>query len=349
MVRTKKEGWLQGFITLTTFTTWHKDFEWNSLVKEAGISDDDKRAYRWDYDNKLASALQAQERDGDPNGEGIVWDRVAEVSLLGALGCGSQLLQLLIDELETGEKYDYLVLQATDNAVGFYEKMGFTRVGAICKPDLEAVAEQHAEAQRQREAKALERERQRQGRLVDKEVVKSERERQLVEAAKKNTGAWREACKLVLQQLLESPDASRIKWPTTVPQEQIAASLTHAQSALETQETAKKKKEDKDEVKYRDTSHFVCDVTRLLTLAEAQCDSDEIHTACSNLKRLFKSAWQQVGEHKVAADTSSKRFFIYIDVLWESKQGFRLYEVHGEVEDKGPNKVKILTSPLYNH
>ena len=43
MVRTQREGWLQGFITLTTFTTWHKDFEFNSLVKEAGISDDDKR------------------------------------------------------------------------------------------------------------------------------------------------------------------------------------------------------------------------------------------------------------------------------------------------------------------
>lgn len=45
MVRTKREGWLQGFITYTTFTTWHKDFEWNSLVKEAGISDDDKRYF----------------------------------------------------------------------------------------------------------------------------------------------------------------------------------------------------------------------------------------------------------------------------------------------------------------
>jgi hypothetical protein len=136
MVRTQREGWLQGFITLTTFTTWHKDFEFNSLVKEAGISDDDKRCasvcssrcstgppprvrllagcrpcwcsflafllcfsllcfcahlwdpdlcqnmpaliystYRWDYDNKLALELQEQQRDGDPNGEGIVWHR----------------------------------------------------------------------------------------------------------------------------------------------------------------------------------------------------------------------------------------------------------------------------------
>ena len=69
------------------------------------------------------------------------------MSLLGALGCGAQLLQLLIEELETGDKYDFLVLQATDNAIGFYEKMGFTRVGAISKPDEEAVAAQHAEAQ----------------------------------------------------------------------------------------------------------------------------------------------------------------------------------------------------------
>jgi len=45
MVRSKQQGWLQGFITLTTFTTWHKDYEWNSLVKEAGISDDDKRYF----------------------------------------------------------------------------------------------------------------------------------------------------------------------------------------------------------------------------------------------------------------------------------------------------------------
>ena len=50
--------------------------------------------------------------------------RVAEVSLLGALGGGAQLLQLIIDELETGDTYDLLVLQATDNAIGFYIMKG---------------------------------------------------------------------------------------------------------------------------------------------------------------------------------------------------------------------------------
>ena len=38
---------------------------------------------------------------GDPDGEGIVWPRVAELSLLGALSCGGWLLQLVLDGLET--------------------------------------------------------------------------------------------------------------------------------------------------------------------------------------------------------------------------------------------------------
>ena len=30
-VRSSKTGWLQGFVTCTTFTTWHRDFRWDSL------------------------------------------------------------------------------------------------------------------------------------------------------------------------------------------------------------------------------------------------------------------------------------------------------------------------------
>ena len=43
LVRSEKEGFLQGFITATTFTTWHKDFEWNSIAREANISEEEKR------------------------------------------------------------------------------------------------------------------------------------------------------------------------------------------------------------------------------------------------------------------------------------------------------------------
>ena len=51
-------------------------------------------------------------RDGDPEGEGVIWPHVAEVSLLGGLGAGKLLLELVVEELEAhGSPYDFLVLQ----------------------------------------------------------------------------------------------------------------------------------------------------------------------------------------------------------------------------------------------
>ena len=43
---------------------------------------------KYDEDGSLAKALQATVRSGDPWEEGIVWPRIAEISLLGGLGCG---------------------------------------------------------------------------------------------------------------------------------------------------------------------------------------------------------------------------------------------------------------------
>jgi hypothetical protein len=259
---------------------------------------------------------------------------VAEVSLLGALGCGRQLLQLLIEELETGDKYDYLVLQATDNAIGFYEKMGFTRVGAVSRPDEEAVAAQMAEAQRQREAKALLRERQRQHKLADKDTVKGERERLLVEAAKQQAGGWREACREVLQRLLQSPDANKLPWPKVLPDNQVAKNLVSARAALD--ETSKA--QTKNQPKYSDTEHFVRDIKRLLQLTMApHTIGEHVYDACARLLQLFNAEWRQLGEHAAAVD--SKRYFIYVDILWEQKQHFRLFELHGTVEQKSASKA----------
>ena len=257
------------------------------------------------------------------------------MSLLGALGCGAQLMQMLIDELETGDKYDFLVLQATDNAVGFYEKMGFTRVGAISKPDEEAVAAQHAEAQRQREAKALERERQRQGKVVEKDVVKLDRERFILEAAKQQEGSWRSACRGVLRDLMDSPHASKVRWPEELPQGQVAKNFSQARAALD----ASSKPKDR---KYKDTEEFVCDIVRLLRLAMAANEvGDQVHAACSCLLDIFKSAWKDLGENTEMAEDSSTRFYIYVDVMWESRQGFRLFELFGDIEDKGPSKAHV--------
>ena len=83
------EGWLQGFITMTTFTVWQRAFRWDSHAPESGISDEDMSERKWDTDNKLARELEKQFRDGDPDAEGIIWNNLAEISLLGGLGCGS--------------------------------------------------------------------------------------------------------------------------------------------------------------------------------------------------------------------------------------------------------------------
>jgi len=205
-----QKGQLQGFITLTTFTNWQKNFKWDSGNEasfhyddaeeeekeeeedskpeeeedQASVDEDDeiyagedsyhtpisarkrnkskssqssrkqpykkkpeleekkslKKVRKMDSDGSLAHELGKTVRLGDPYNEGIVWPRIAEVSLLGALGCGKQLLKMAIEHLEfqkpsANANYDYLVLQATDNSIGFYESVGFVRVGAVTYED----------------------------------------------------------------------------------------------------------------------------------------------------------------------------------------------------------------------
>ena len=151
-------GRLQGFIHATTFTNWQRSFRWDSLHEDAYACDEDvMKGILTDLEGErlrddaivspitgnkgeLAREMQSSLRCGDPWNEGIVWPRIAEISLLGAIKCGKQLVSLMIDRLEripASEKqnYDYVVLQATDNSVPFYESMGFVRVGAITKDE----------------------------------------------------------------------------------------------------------------------------------------------------------------------------------------------------------------------
>lgn len=88
-------GMLQGFITVTTFTNYQKSFRWDSLHEAAFSFDDEElsmeraRGLRaWDSDGSLAAAMQSTVRCGDVWNEGIVWPRIAEISLLGGLGTG---------------------------------------------------------------------------------------------------------------------------------------------------------------------------------------------------------------------------------------------------------------------
>lgn len=142
---------LQGFLTVTTFTTWQHWFKWDSITPQAHVlydsddeapDDDDAEVTRlqWhkrrlvDGEGVLAAELNAQIHCGDPTGEGVIWPHLAEISLLGALGCGGTLVRTALRELEQGDnQYTHIVLQAAENSVAFYEKMGFVRVGAVAK------------------------------------------------------------------------------------------------------------------------------------------------------------------------------------------------------------------------
>jgi hypothetical protein len=70
------EGWLQGFITTTTFTVWQRAFRWDSLAPENGFSVEEMTDRKWDSDNMLACELEMQDRAGDPDAEGIIWPKV---------------------------------------------------------------------------------------------------------------------------------------------------------------------------------------------------------------------------------------------------------------------------------
>lgn len=130
-IRHKNGGWLQGFIMMTDFTTWTHYFKWDSGHSANGI--DRHNTVGLIDDGTLASELEEQFRSGDPLGEGVVWPTVAEISLVGALGCGEYLVQMSLEDIARRGCYEYVVLEATETSRSFYEKFGFVRVGAVCK------------------------------------------------------------------------------------------------------------------------------------------------------------------------------------------------------------------------
>eukprot|EP00635_Sarcinochrysidales_sp_CCMP3193_P013538 CAMPEP_0118903160 /NCGR_PEP_ID=MMETSP1166-20130328/8140_1 /TAXON_ID=1104430 /ORGANISM="Chrysoreinhardia sp, Strain CCMP3193" /LENGTH=1126 /DNA_ID=CAMNT_0006842385 /DNA_START=38 /DNA_END=3418 /DNA_ORIENTATION=+ len=131
VLRTTQERWLQGFAIVTTFTTWTPYLRFTNTAVGAAVTLDDAET-RVIADDDLVGELQACRRAGDFEAEGVVWPKVAEFSLLGSLGFGGKLAKIVLDELASArDRYDYVVLQATDQAVPFYEKLGFARVGAV--------------------------------------------------------------------------------------------------------------------------------------------------------------------------------------------------------------------------
>jgi len=133
-IRTEDEQQrLQGFIWYTTFTTWTHWFKWDSTAPRAGLKGSNRHGIRWDKSGELSAELEAQQRSGDPTQEGVIWPRVGEIAVMSGLECGGFLLQLVLEEMRSKGLYDYVVVQATESSAGFYDRMGFIRVGALAK------------------------------------------------------------------------------------------------------------------------------------------------------------------------------------------------------------------------
>lgn len=133
-IRHRKGGWLQGFVMITPFTTWTCYFKWDSLHVKSGMvhSHHNCPDYNWDSTGSFSAELEEQPRSGDPHKGGVVWSTIAEISIVGGLGCGELLVKLALDEARC-KGYDYVVLQATETSRPFYEKLGFCRVGAVAR------------------------------------------------------------------------------------------------------------------------------------------------------------------------------------------------------------------------
>ena len=131
-IRHKEGGWLQGFMLWTNFTTWTHFFKWDSMAQQSGVQSTPAQM-RADRDGSLANELEACSRSGDPLVGGIVFPEIAEIALVGGLGCGEYLLRMALDGIRAEGRYKFVVLQATDTSKGFYERFGFVRVGAVCR------------------------------------------------------------------------------------------------------------------------------------------------------------------------------------------------------------------------
>lgn len=132
-LRHRAGGWMQGFILYTNFTHWSHYFKWDSVHEASGVHAARNASFKVDIDGSLAAELENQERSGDPLAGGVVFPSIAEIGLVGGLGCGEYLLRMALDDIRSSGKYHYVVLQATDASRTFYEKFGFVRVGAISR------------------------------------------------------------------------------------------------------------------------------------------------------------------------------------------------------------------------
>ena len=124
---------LQGFVVTTDFMTWKETLRFSMNSPATGLTPGDKYVHARD-NGLITKYLEQAERIRIETTDGaIIFKRVAEIAILGGLGCGSYLLRKALDDLDKSKEYDIVVLQATKNAIPFYHKHGFLRIGAVAR------------------------------------------------------------------------------------------------------------------------------------------------------------------------------------------------------------------------
>lgn len=114
-IRCRQTGHLQGFITYTKFMTYQP------MIFHDGPPD-------------LVRSLNRCHRENS-YWFGSAWTEIVELVLLGALGCGTVLMEEFIKSL-INTNVKYVIIHATVHAQKYYEKLGFQRVKASARYDV---------------------------------------------------------------------------------------------------------------------------------------------------------------------------------------------------------------------
>jgi hypothetical protein len=239
--------------------------------------------------------------------------------LLGALGCGATLLRLVIEELELGGQYDYIVLQATDNAIGFYENEGFVRVGAIARPDQEAMAIKALEAQARAEARAREAEQRRAKLAEERQRERANRERQFAQDLQRMDGAWKAPTLRALltldgceeEKVLERSNQWRDR--TVYIKSMLQGNLQEGNEAIRFVEPGQ-------------VVRALHEVIRSEFFDPQRSVDSEAQEASYRYWTAFEGAWAKLGNAE-AKHSMGTGFFLYVDHEWRPRQLYRLFEV----------------------
>ena len=238
--------------------------------------------------------------------------------MLGALGCGSQLLQLVMEDLEQGDEYDYIILQATDNAISFYERMGFVRVGAIARPDQNFL---------NRKGKVSTGEKPGVGNKDKEEAVTIKREKMKFRREKVTASYdWRPFCVKILKHLLTLPEAKVIKdsRPSAFKfEQQRCLDLQSLVDALRDKESEEQKKMMQEHHEFDPTSWMKTawisnftnaedvsfEVQLLLNSLRKDPNLNEaVKSAAQSLLDSFCKAWNSFGDDLVTDGSQGEKY-----------------------------------------